>query len=140
MAFLNELSSSKLDYLVKITNILRISDIVLENRVFTEPFSVVVELRTLGYVDQINSSASSDILWYTNGSVMKQRVGFRVYTANLVPHLKVTRAVLQAEIKAILECAYLGPSNDYKGVNYTICSDNRAAIRVLDSAKMYHQN
>lgn len=53
------MSYTKLDYLVKITNILRISDIVL---VFTEPFSVVVELRTLGGVDQINSSASSDIL------------------------------------------------------------------------------
>lgn len=55
----SSMSYTKLDYLVKITNILRISDIVL---VFTEPFSVVVELRTLGGVDRINSSASSDIL------------------------------------------------------------------------------
>lgn len=101
MAFLNELYQTQLGaYLVKLTKILRISDIVLENRVFTKPFSVDVELRTLGGVDQINSSASSDILWYTDRSVMKQRVGFRVYIENLVLHLRVNIAVLQTILKS----------------------------------------
>ncbi len=113
-------------------------DVMSKTFVFTRPFSVIVEPRS-EWTDETVAQITG-LVWYTDGSVINGKAGCGVYGAKprtaLTSSLGKLCTIFQAEIRAILDCAYLGIAKGFKGARITILSDSQAALRALSSNVM----
>ena len=88
------------------------------------------------------SGAPSEVkglVWYTDGSRMKEGTGAGVYGQTLRRRLSFSlgryTTVFQAEIYAILTCAYEIQSQHRSEKHVSICSDSQAALKALQAAR-----
>jgi ribonuclease HI len=79
------------------------------------------------------------LIWYTDGSKMKEGTGAGVFGQTVRSRLSFSlgryTTVFQAEIFAILACAYEIQSKNRSEKYVSICSDSQAALRALNAAK-----
>ena len=79
------------------------------------------------------------LVWYTDGSRMKEGTGAGVYGQSLKRRLSFSlgryTTVFQAEIFAILACVYDIQSQNRPEKYISICSDSQAALKALQAVR-----
>jgi ribonuclease HI len=77
------------------------------------------------------------LVWYTDGSKMKEGVGAGVYGPNcrISKPLGKTPSIFQAEVHAIELCASESAKKGLRGANIYILSDSQAALKALAAFK-----
>jgi ribonuclease HI len=79
------------------------------------------------------------LVWFTDGSKMKGATGAGVYGQSLRRRLSFSlgkyATVFQAEIYAILVCAYKIQSQNRSERYVSICSDSQAALKALQAVR-----
>lgn len=82
---------------------------------------------------------STDLIFYTDGSLMEEQAGSGVYSAQAELHIAFSLGpnvtVYQAEVAAILACANYCLQEKLFAKGVSICSDSQAAISALGSYK-----
>jgi len=79
------------------------------------------------------------VVWFTDGSRIKEGTGAGVHGQSsgrrLIISLERYATVFQAEIYAILACAYDIQLNDRPEKYVSLCSDSQAALKSLQAAR-----
>lgn len=113
-------------------------DVMKRKFVFARPFEIDFETSTKWNSKKVPHGAG--IVWYTDGSVMGGKAGFGVYGNRPKTAISCSLGeyctIFQAEVIAILECAYLGLNKGFRGTRITILSDSQAALGALSSCVM----
>jgi hypothetical protein len=80
------------------------------------------------------------LVWFTDGSKMREGTGARFYGQSLRRRLSFSlgkyATVFQAEIYAILACVYEIKLQNRSEKYVSICSDSQAALKALQAVRM----
>ena len=83
--------------------------------------------------------AVKGLVWFTDGSMMRGAAGAGVYGQSVKRRLSFPlgryTTIFQAEIYAILACAYKIRSQNRPEKHMSICSDSLAAVRALEAVR-----
>lgn len=78
-------------------------------------------------------------VWYTDGSLIEKAAGAGLYSANPSVEISISlgtnSSIYLAEVRAILECAYVNLDQNKFGEEIYICTDSQAALKALSSFK-----
>ena len=101
------------------------------------PFKISLGSRDNWEDGKIPDHRLNYFIWYTDGSRKEPQCGAGIYREhprmNTCISLRRYCIVFQAEVFAILTCAYRGLERGYKVKNILILSDSQSALKALES-------